>query len=92
MRRPDGRDLDGILHVNPNLRYKGLAMIYNPTNQEISKFVSLPLYYTGLVRKALIREQDGKPQIYELDREYEVKVRVSIPANGYTWLIIEGGD
>lgn len=92
LRRPDGRDLDGILHVNPRLKEKGLAMIYNPTPQEINKFVKLPLYYTGLRDKALIREQDGKPQIYQLDREYEVRVQLTVPAGGYTWLVVEGVD
>lgn len=92
LRRPDGRDLDGILHVNPKLKEKGLAMIYNPTKREIIKFVKLPLYYTGITTKAIIREQDGKPQIYQLNRAYEVKVQVAIPAGGYTWLVIEEVD
>lgn len=92
LRRPDGRDLDGILHVNPKLKEKGLVMIYNPTSQEIIKFVKLPLYYTGLTEKALVREQEGKPQIYHLDRAYEVRVQVTIPAGGYTWLVVEGVD
>ena len=30
LRRPDGRDWDGILHVNPDGEEKGLIMLYNP--------------------------------------------------------------
>jgi hypothetical protein len=66
VRRPDGRDLDVILHVNPRLPEKGLAVVYNPLDQEERKVITLPLYYTGLTEAALIREQDGKPQRYTL--------------------------
>ena len=37
VRRPDGRDLDIILHVNPRLPEKGLAVVYNPLDQEVPK-------------------------------------------------------
>jgi len=47
VRRPDGRDIDCILHVNPQLKQKGLAMVYNPTSRRISRQLKLPLYYTG---------------------------------------------
>ena len=30
VRRPDGQDYDGLLHVNPALEEKGLLMVYNP--------------------------------------------------------------
>ena len=30
IRRADGRDIDAILHVNPRLKEKGSAMVYNP--------------------------------------------------------------
>jgi hypothetical protein len=89
VRRPDGRDLDAILHVNPRLPEKGLAVVYNPLDQEVRKTMTLPLYYTGLTRTALIREQEGKPQRYVLDREYRVEVPVKVPARGLTWLVIQ---
>ncbi len=89
MRRPDGRDLDTIMHVNPRLPEKGLAVVYNPLDQEVSKRVTLPLYYSGLTNAANIREQDGKPRRYVLDRAYRVEVPVKVPARGMTWLVIE---
>ena len=88
VRRPDGRDLDIILHVNPRLPEKGLAVVYNPLDREERKVITLPLYYTGLTETALIREQDGKPQRYTLDRAYRVEVPVTVPARGLTWLVI----
>ena len=89
VRRPDGRDVDVILHVNPRLPEKGLAVVYNPLDQEVRKTVTLPLYYTGLTKLALIREQDGKPQRYILDRGYRVEVPVRAPPRGLTWLVIQ---
>jgi hypothetical protein len=92
VRRPDGRDIDALLHVNPALREKGLAMVYNPLDQPVTRTLRLPLYYTGLAQTALIREQNGPARSYALDREYNVEVRLSIPARGLTWLVIQNGN
>lgn len=89
VRRPDGRDIDCILHVNPQLKIKGLAMIYNPLDHAVTRDLTLPLYYTGLTKTARIRPQEGKPKAYRLDRGYNVLVSVDVPAQGHTWLVIE---
>jgi len=89
VRRPDGRDLDGILHVNPKLPVKGLAAVYNPTGREISRDWTLPLYYTGLTDKARVREKGGPARTYGLDRFFRISVPVRIPARSLTWLTIE---
>jgi hypothetical protein len=90
VRRADGRDIDAILHVNPQLKEKGLAIVYNPLNVEVTRTLTLPLCYTGLVENALIREQDGEPRKYVLNHRFEANVTLTIPAQGNTWLIIEG--
>ena len=89
LRKPDARDWDGILHVNPAEKEKGLAVFYNPLNEPITRTITLPLYYTGLDKTARIREQEGKAKKYRLDRDYNVKLDVTIPANGYTWYVVE---
>jgi hypothetical protein len=89
VRRPDGRDIDCILHVNPSLKTKGLAMVYNPLDRAVKRDLTLPLYYTGLTKTAKIREQEGKPRPYKLDRRYNVTVPLTVPARGHTWLEIE---
>ena len=89
LRKADARDWDGIMHVNPDCREKGLAVLYNPLDEDITRTVSLPLYYTGLSRTARIREQEGKPKTYRLRRDYSVELTVNIPARGYTWFVIE---
>ena len=89
LRRPDGRDWDGILHVNPALPQKGLVMLYNPLKETITRTIRLPLYYTGLTGKATIREQEGAAKNYSLNREYEAEISVKLPAEGYTWMVVE---
>jgi hypothetical protein len=88
LRRPDGRDWDGILHVNPKLEIRGLAMIYNPLNEEITREIRLPLYYTGFSEMAHIQQEDGEARAYQLDRDYGAVVPVRIGALGRAWLIV----
>ena len=89
LRKPDARDWDGIMHVNPRLREKALAMFFNPTDTEMVRTVRLPLYYTGLQRKARVREQEGKAKTYRLTADHEVELTVRIPARGFTWYVVE---
>jgi hypothetical protein len=89
LRRPDGRDWDGILHVNPKLEIRGMAMIYNPLDEEITRQIRLPLYYTGLSEKAHIQQEDGEARGYQLDRDYGAVVPVRIGAQSRTWLIVK---
>jgi len=89
VRRPDGRDIDCILHVNPKLKHKGLAMVYNPLERAVKKQLKLPLYYTGLTETANICEQHGKSSKYVLDREYNVEIPVNIDSKSVTWFVIE---
>lgn len=89
LRRPDGRDWDGLLHVNPGLKEKGLAFVFNPLDQPIQRKLKLPLYYTGLSESATIREQDGAAKRVRLARDYSAEYEVTIPARGWTWLVIE---
>jgi hypothetical protein len=89
VRRPDGRDLDCILHVNPALKTKGLAMVYNPLDHAVERELRLPLYYTGLTETAGIRPPEAPAKAYRLDRDYTVTVPVEIPPRACTWLVIE---
>ncbi len=89
LRRADGRDWDGIMHVNPQLTHRGLVILYNPTKEKIEKKIRLPLYYTALTEKASIREKEGVSKTYLLNREYEVELPVTLEADSYSWWIID---
>lgn len=86
LRRADGRDWDGILHVNPELPVKGLAMLYNPLDVSITRIIRLPLYYTGLSQQVTITEKGGHPFIRKIDKDHAVQLTITIPAASYTWL------
>jgi len=92
VRRPSGRDVDCMLHANPALKEKGLAMVYNPLSEKAKRTLTLPLYYTGITGSAMIREKEGLGREYKLARDYSVEVPVEVPPHGYTWLVIESGE
>ncbi|MDL5513354.1 NPCBM/NEW2 domain-containing protein [Arenibacter sp. M-2] len=88
IKRANGRDIDGIMHVNPELNEKGLALFFNPTNKTLSQTIKLPMYYTGHSEVVNIQEKDGEIISYKLARDYSINLKVEIPANGSTWFII----
>ncbi len=90
LRRADGRDWDGFLHVNAREENtKGLGMLFNPLKKPITRNISIPLYYTGLTKKAKIRLQNESTKVLDLDRFFNVNYTVTIPAEGYLWFTIE---
>lgn len=88
LRRADGADLDYILHVNPELKEKGLLMIYNPLDREVRKTLSIPLYYTGIEKKASVSEQGAAAHTFRLKRNYAIDLPVVLPAHATTWFLI----
>ena len=94
--RPSGRGLDAIFHVNPNLKERGLAVVFNPLDHAVATKFELPLYLTGISDKARISIQtgasdEGEAKVYDLDRAYNVRVPIEVPAQGQIWLLIEDG-
>ncbi len=89
LRRPDGKNWDGILHVNPTLEQKGFISVYNPLDVDIEEIINVPLYYSGLTNKAVVKEQDGKGVTYKLNRDYSIDITITIPAKGYNWYVIQ---
>jgi hypothetical protein len=89
LRRADGRDWDGILHVNPYLKTKGLIILYNPLKEKITRTIKVPLYYTGLNSVASVSEK-GKPvKTYHLNRDHTIDLSFTIETEGFTWFTIE---
>ena len=88
-RRADARDIDWMLHVNPALKVKGMLVVFNPLEEAVQRTIRPNLYYTGLTESASIREQEGPPQEYSLNRDYTVAVEVAVAPQGFTWFVIE---
>jgi hypothetical protein len=89
LRRADGRDWDGFLHVNPNLKQKGFLMVFNPTAETIRRKIKIPLYYTGHDTKAIVKEKDGISKTLPINRNYEIELTITIPPNGNNWYVVE---
>lgn len=92
-RRADGQDIDYLVHVNPTLPERGLAVIYNPLATSVTRTIRLPLYYTGLQRAARLRREDAAAtEEIALDSAGRATVEVVVPPRGMTWLTIEAPD
>lgn len=90
LRRADGRDWDGVMHVNPALPTKGMAVLYNPLNEPIARTIALPLYYTGLTTTARLRiNGKGGAKTAALDGDRTVRIKVNIPAQAMVWVTVE---
>jgi hypothetical protein len=89
LRRPDGRDWDGIMHVNPGLKEKGFVLLFNPLKENITRQLKLPVYYTGLHKSVSLTDEKGRKTTCEVSRDYEINIEVTIPAQGMRWLLMD---
>ena len=103
VRRPSGRSWDCIGHADPapprpGIDTRGLFLFFNPTDQNVSTVVSLPLYYTGAERLANVSvscmqgagsvlpigaNASVGPTMATVDLDYEVEVELHLNAKGY---------
>ncbi|MFI5378585.1 MAG: hypothetical protein ACHRHE_04755 [Tepidisphaerales bacterium] len=91
LRRPDGRDWDGFVHVNPGGKEKVLAFFYNPLPEEITREIRVPLHYAGLTGSAATSVEGGKSETVTLDASQTATLAVKIPGRGRTWVVFGDG-
>lgn len=89
LRRADGRDWDGWLHVDPAGKEKGLMMLFNPTRETITRKIKLPLYYTGLSGQVRISDEKKKTIQLPLNRDYTVDISFTLLPGAYQWYVLE---
>jgi len=90
LRRADGRDWDGIMHVSPALKIKAMVMLFNPLKEKITRTIQLPLYYTGITTVANVRQQDGPIKMYQVNRATNnITLIFNVEPESYTWFAIE---
>ncbi|MEZ5045070.1 MAG: alpha-galactosidase [Saprospiraceae bacterium] len=80
LRRADGRDLDYWLMVNPNAKEKGALVIFNPLDEPLQKTIKVPLYYTGLTDKVVVKSAGKTDVRYNLERDFSISIPVNVPA------------
>ena len=64
-------------------------MLYNPTGEKITRTIRLPLYYTGLQQKAVVREKETNAKTYTLNRDYSINFTFTLLPESYSWYVIE---
>ena len=89
LRRPDGRDIDYWLLVNPNAQEKAALVVFNPLGKDVERELEIPLYYTGLTDKTTVIDNAGNKKRYRLNREYQVNLPVSVEAGGWSVYFFE---
>lgn len=89
LKRATGNDLDYWLNVNPSGEEKGMLMVYNPTNHEITKKIKVPLYYAGLSDQTKVTTKSGESTNLRLNRDFSVEIEVTVPGNGDSWVLFQ---
>ncbi len=87
-RRADGRDVDWMLHVNPMLDTKGMLVVFNPLDREVTRTIRVDLHYTGLRDMAIVALRDSDPTRHEITRDGTIEVEATVPAGGMAWFTI----
>lgn len=86
VRRADGRNLDAVLHVNPGLETKAMAVIYNPLDRPLKQEIEFPLYYGGLADHVRMRVNDGPETVRRLGRQSRLTLSEEVPAKSCVWV------
>ena len=89
VRRPDGRDYDAILHVNPLLEEKGMLVVHNPTSKSIRKNITLNVYYTGLHETVKVSKEGKNPSNYPVSRDYTIDLDIEVGAGEMGWWVLK---
>ncbi|HWD41276.1 MAG TPA: hypothetical protein VG944_20700 [Fimbriimonas sp.] len=87
VRRADGVHLDTVLHVNPRLAIKAMAVVYNPTDEPLTENVILPLYYSGIEGTCSIEEEHGVHSV-KLDANHSITLRPTVGPRSCNWYVI----
>jgi len=89
--RADGRNLDWMLHVDPSKGAEEHAFlsVYNPTDQDMSQEILVPLYYSGLRGSVHYAINGNAPTQVTLDSDARAKIKLTVPAQGYAYAIFK---
>ena len=88
-RRADARDLDWMLHANPQLKEKGLLVVFNPLGQAVERTLRVNVYYTGLSDQAHVSVEGGPATTLPIRRDYTIDLPVQVPRQAMKWFVLE---
>jgi hypothetical protein len=84
-RRPDGRDVDWLLHVNPALKTPAMLIVHNPLEQQAVRTLTVDLSLSGLHEHVTMTDAKGVNTPLTLDGRGRASVPVKIPARSMAW-------
>ena len=88
LRRADGRDWDGFLHVDPRGKEKGMLMVFNPLREPIERTIDVPLYFAGMSGIASVSEGEGIARTMKLSNRGVLKLKIRLEPESYGWFVI----
>ena len=90
VKRADMQGLDAFMHATYKGKIRGLAMVFNPTSEPIEDVLELPLYYTGLSKRALVSLEgmETTSETYILSRDYKIEIGLRLEPKAHTWFVI----
>lgn len=88
-RRADGRHIDWMLHVNPQLDCKAMLVAFNPLDTPAGETLKVNLYYTSLTDVAHLRRNGAAAEEFKLNRQFCIDIPIELPALGSAWIAIE---
>jgi hypothetical protein len=88
LRRADGRDWDGFLHVDPQGSVKGMLMLFNPLKEAIERTIEVPLHYAGISGSAMVSEGEGTSKPVKVSAGGNMRLRIRLQPESYGWYVI----
>ncbi len=85
-RRPDGRDVDWLLHVDPTGPSRALLAVHNPLPTAVERTLMVDLTYAGCTGTANLTYADGASAEVALDGRQRARITVRVPPRGFTWV------
>jgi hypothetical protein len=87
VKRPTGQSIDAFLHVNPKLPMeKAMAMVFNPTTEDRTENITLPLYYSGFTDDVLVSVGGAAATKSTIERDYSLTLELSVASKSTTWV------
>ncbi len=89
LRRADAREIDGILHVAPSGKPRGMALFFNPAAAARRYEARLPIAWAKARDSVRIQIGEGRWQERTIGAEGTLDVSLTVPAIGMAWVVIE---
>lgn len=94
LRRADGRDWDGWMHVDPDSRAdeRALVALYNPLDQALVRRLRLPLNLAGLSGRVTLAFGDERRESVELAADGSLTLEIGLAPRGFVWIVARASD